>query len=148
MTTQSPVSALRLYPPRAAPPAAEGLDVNLVRAHFAFAETPRIVTNNAASTQSPRELVSLLQTLVPEYENVHRGQSAASRRMSALLDDAYATLAQFVNAPSPRSIVFCRNTTEAINTVMYSLMGELRSGDNVVTTLMEHNSNYVPWYGL
>ncbi|HEV8548436.1 MAG TPA: aminotransferase class V-fold PLP-dependent enzyme [Polyangiaceae bacterium] len=138
-------------PPAASSRAASpfgGLDVSLVRAHFAFAETPRIVTNNAASTQSPRELVSLLQTLVPEYENVHRGQSAASRRMSALLDDAYTTLAQFLNAPSSRGIVFCRNTTEAINTVMYSLMGELRSGDNVVTTLMEHNSNYVPWYGM
>ena len=41
-----------------------------------------------------------------------------------------------------------RNTTEAINAVMYSLLTEFRDGDNVVTTMMEHNSNYVPWHGL
>ena len=131
---------------RAAP--GTGLDVQAIREHFPFASRGRIVTNNAASTQAPRELVSLLQALVPEYENVHRGQSVASRKMSVLFDDAYETMAQFINAPSRRGIVFCRNTTEALNTVMYSLMGELRSGDNIVTTMMEHNSNYVPWYGL
>ena len=41
-----------------------------------------------------------------------------------------------------------RNTTEAINAVMYSLLTEFRDGDNVVTTMMEHNSNYVPWYAM
>jgi cysteine desulfurase/selenocysteine lyase len=68
--------------------------------------------------------------------------------MSELLDAAYDTVAQFLNAPSRRSLVFCRNATEAINTVMYSLLGELRSGDNIVTTMMEHNSNFVPWHAL
>ena len=45
-------------------------------------------------------------------------------------------------------MVVVRNTTEAHNTVMYSLMSEFRDGDNVVTTMMEHNSNYVPWYAM
>ncbi|MDH4119104.1 MAG: aminotransferase class V-fold PLP-dependent enzyme [Acidimicrobiia bacterium] len=49
---------------------------------------------------------------------------------------------------SRRNIVTCRNTTEAHNAVMYSLMTEFRHGDNVVTTMLEHNSNYVPWYAL
>jgi cysteine desulfurase/selenocysteine lyase len=128
--------------------AVQNLDVTRIREHFAFVGRGRVVTNNAASTQPPRELVNLLAELVPEYENVHRGQSGASRAMSALLDDAYGTMAELVNAPSRRSIVFCRNTTEALNMVMYSLLGELRSGDNIVTTLLEHNSNYVPWYAL
>ncbi len=59
------------------------LDVDAIRRHFAFAEGPRIVTNNAASTQPPRELLRLLDALSPGYENVHRGQSRASREMTS-----------------------------------------------------------------
>jgi cysteine desulfurase / selenocysteine lyase len=124
------------------------LDVERVRRHFDFVDRGRIVTNNAASTQAPRELVQLYQELVPGYENVHRGQSTASQTMTELFEGSYDTIAAFVNAPSRRNIVVCRNTTEALNAVMYSLLTEFRDGDNVVTTLMEHNSNYVPWYAM
>ncbi|MFO0584388.1 MAG: aminotransferase class V-fold PLP-dependent enzyme [Anaeromyxobacter sp.] len=133
---------------RPAAPAPDGLDVAAIRAHFAFPAHGRIVTNNAASTQPPTALVRLLGALAPEYENVHRGQSTASRVTTARFEEAYDTIARFIHAPSRRGIVGCRNTTEAHNAVMYMLMTELRDGDNVVTTLMEHNSNYVPWYGL
>jgi cysteine desulfurase/selenocysteine lyase len=122
--------------------------VEAIRSHFAFAASRRVVTNNAASTQPPRELLDLLQELVPEYENVHRGQSSASRATTARFEESYDTIARFINAPGRRSVVAYRNTTEAHNAVMYMLMTEFRDGDNVVTTLMEHNSNYVPWYGL
>ncbi len=124
------------------------LDVEAIRKHFAFPEQGRVVTNNAASTQPPRELLALLAELVPEYENVHRGQSRASRTTTARFEAAYDTIAAFIHAPSRRSIVACRNATEANNAVMHMLMTEFRDGDNVVATLMEHNSNYVPWYGL
>ena len=53
-------------------------DVERIRDHFDFVEGGRIVTNNAATTQSPRELVELLAELVPGYESVHRGRSTAS----------------------------------------------------------------------
>jgi cysteine desulfurase / selenocysteine lyase len=123
-------------------------DVQAIRDHFTFPGLDRVVTNNAASTQPPRELVALYQSLVPGYENVHRGQSSASQRMTALFEESYDTIAQFIGAPGRASIALYRNTTEAINAVMYSLLAEFRDGDNVVTTTMEHNSNYVPWYGL
>ncbi len=87
-------------------------------------------------------------SLAPGYENVHRGQSAASVRMTELFEASYDTIAQFIGAPGRASIALYRNTTEAINAVMYSLLTEFRDGDNVVTTLLEHNSNYVPWHGL
>jgi cysteine desulfurase/selenocysteine lyase len=103
-----------------------------------------VVTNNAASTQPPRELVDLFRTLAPDYENVHRGQSVASQLTTALFEDAYDTIARFINAPSRSNIVITRNATEAHNIVMYSLLTDFRPGDNVVTTMMEHNSNYVP----
>jgi cysteine desulfurase/selenocysteine lyase len=124
------------------------VDVHAVREHFTFPQRGRIVTNNAASTQPPRELVALYRSLAPGYENVHRGQSSASQEMTALFEESYDTIARFVGAPGRASISLYRNTTEAINAVMYSLLTEFRDGDNVVTTTMEHNSNYVPWYAM
>jgi cysteine desulfurase/selenocysteine lyase len=124
------------------------LDTARIRAHFDFPATGRVVTNNAASTQPPRELVSLLGRLTRDYENVHRGQSAASRFTTRLFEESYDTVAAWLNAPGRRNIALFRNTTEAINAVMYSLLTQFRDGDNVVSTLMEHNSNFVPWHGL
>ena len=68
--------------------------------------------------------------------------------MSAEFEESFDTIATWVNASSRRCIATYRNTTEAINAVMYSLLTEFRDGDNVVTTLMEHNSNFVPWHAL
>ncbi|MFC7496906.1 MULTISPECIES: aminotransferase class V-fold PLP-dependent enzyme [unclassified Nocardioides] len=132
----------------AAGSAADGLDVEAMRAHFDFPATGRVVTNNAATTQTPRELIDLYRRLSPWYEGVHRGQSTASQRMTERFEESYDTIATWINAPSRRTIATYRNTTEAINAVMYSQLSEFRDGDNVVTTLMEHNSNFVPWYAL
>jgi cysteine desulfurase/selenocysteine lyase len=124
------------------------VDVQAIRRHFTFPRAGRIVTNNAASTQPPRELLALYTSLAPGYENVHRGQSSASRQMTAQFEASYDTIAELIGAPGRASIALYRNTTEAINAVMYSLLTEFRDGDNVVTTKMEHNSNYVPWYAM
>jgi cysteine desulfurase/selenocysteine lyase len=124
------------------------LDIRAIREHFLFPEAGRIVTNNAASTQPPRELLELYRSLGPGYENVHRGQSSASLAMTALFEESFDTIARFIGAPGRATIAIYRNATEAINAVMYSLLTEFRDGDNVVTTMMEHNSNYVPWYAL
>ena len=123
-------------------------DIQAIRGHFGFPEQGRVVTNNAASTQPARELLQLYHTLAPTYDNVHRGQSDASQITTARFEAAYDDIAHFVGAPSRRNVVVVRNTTEAHNTVMYALMSEFRDGDNVVTTMMEHNSNYVPWYAM
>jgi cysteine desulfurase/selenocysteine lyase len=126
----------------------DGLDVHGVRRHFTFPRLGRILMNNAASTQPPDELLALYRSLAAGYENVHRGQSSASQEMTARFEQAYDTIAEFIGAPGRASIALYRNTTEAINAVMYALLTEFRDGDNVVTTLMEHNSNYVPWYAM
>ena len=124
------------------------LDTHRIRAHFDLARSGRIVTNNAASTQPPRQLLDLYRSLVPSYDNVHRGQSTASQRTTEMFEESYDTIAGWLNAPGRRSIATYRNTTEAHNAVMYSLLTEFRDGDNIVTTMMEHNSNFVPWYAL
>ncbi len=119
-----------------------------IRAEFDFVAAGRIVTNNAASTQPPRRLLDLYRELTVGYENVHRGQSTASKLTTDLFERSFDTIAGWLNAPSRRSICIYRNTTEAHNAVLYSLLTEFRDGDNVVTTMLEHNSNYVPWYAL
>ena len=124
------------------------LDVHAIRKHFLFPGVGRIITNNAASTQPPRELLELHSALAPQYENVHRGQSSASQCTTRRFEAAYDDIARFVGAPGRNSIVVVRNTTEAINAVMYSLLTEFRDGDNVVSTRMEHNSNFVPWHAM
>ncbi len=124
----------------------ESLDTDDIRAQFDFGD--RVVTNNAASTQPPIEVLALYRDLVRTYENVHRGQSDASRATTERFEAAFDTIAAWLGAPGRDTISMHRNTTEAINCVMYTLLTEFRDGDNVVTTLMEHNSNYVPWYGL
>lgn len=123
-------------------------DVENVRKHFPAIRAGRIVTNNAATTQAPDCLLDLHRELALMYENVHRGQSSASVHTTRLFENAYSLVADFIGAESWREIIFYRGTTEAINSVMYSLMTEFRDGDNVVTTYLEHNSNYVPWYAL
>jgi cysteine desulfurase/selenocysteine lyase len=124
------------------------LDVTAIREHFSFPERHRVVTNNAASTQPFTAAVDLYRELAPGYENVHRGQSRASVEMTALFEGAWCDIADFIGSPGPESLALYRGTTEAVNAVMYMLMTELRNGDNVVGTLMEHNSNYVPWHAL
>ncbi len=119
-----------------------------IRKFFPSISSGRIVSNNAATTQVPVQLLDLLKKIVIQYDNVHRGQSSASLLTTARFEDSYDTIAQFIGAPSRKNIILYRNATEAINSVMYSLMTEFKDGDNVISTLMEHNSNYVPWYGL
>jgi len=126
----------------------DGWDVESIRQHFLFPQAGRIATNNAASTQPPRELLALYTALAPQYENVHRGQSSASQHTTRLFEAAYDDIARFVGARSRNNIVLVRNVTEAHNTVMYSLLTGFRDGDNVVATRMEHNSNFVPWYAM
>ena len=124
------------------------INAKKIKKYFPAIKSGRIVSNNAASTQVPVQLLDLLEELIVQYDNVHRGQSASSIKTTKKFEGSYDTIAQFINAPSKKNIILYRNTTEAINSVMYSLMTEFKDGDNVVTTFMEHNSNYIPWYGL
>lgn len=124
------------------------INTKKIRKFFPAIKSGRIISNNAASTQVPIQLLNLLKKLIVQYDNVHRGQSQSSMLTTERFESSYDTIAQFIGATSRENIILYRNATEAINSVMYSLMTEFRDGDNLVTTFMEHNSNYVPWYGL
>ena len=114
------------------------LDVRAIRRHFALPKTGRVAADNAASTPPPRELTGLYRSLAP----------AAPAELTARFAESFGTIAAFIGAPSRSCLALYRNTTEAINAVMYSLLTEFRDGDNVVTTMLEHDSNFLPWYAM
>jgi cysteine desulfurase/selenocysteine lyase len=108
---------------------------------------PLIYFDNAATSQKPR---AVIDALVHYYErdnaNVHRGIHELSNRSTAAFEDARARTAKFINAKSAEEIVFTRGTTEGINLVANSWgMKNVKSGDVILLTEMEHHSNLVPW---
>lgn len=108
---------------------------------------PLTYLDNAASSQKP---LSVLQAMDDYYRqtnaNVHRGVHALSEEATALYEGARGRIARFVDAASSKEIIFTRNATEAINLVAYSWgLDNLRPGDEVLITQMEHHSNIVPW---
>jgi selenocysteine lyase/cysteine desulfurase len=136
------------------------LDTEVIRKHFPFLQenveikaccpnnSKRIVVDNTASTQLPLPLLQNVINSAFTYANIHRGEYTASLHTSYEFERAYNIAANLVNARSWREIIFGRNTTEMINLVMRALQDDFRDGDNIVVTRLEHNSNYVPWYGL
>ena len=106
-----------------------------------------VYLDNAATTQKPE---AVLAAIVDYYHttnaNVHRGAYGLAIRATEAYEAARAKLAGFVNAWAPEGVVFTRGTTEAINLVAGSYgRANLRRGDSVVVTAMDHHSNLVPW---
>ncbi len=107
-----------------------------------------IYFDNAATTQKPRQVIDAICNYYREKNaNIHRGVHMLSQEASELYEEAHYKVAKFINASQAEEIVFVKNTTEAINLVAYSWgIKNLERGDEVLTTLMEHHSNIVPWY--
>src|SRR3989339_337580 len=108
----------------------------------------RIFLDNTASTQMPLQVIEQIARSLFTYANIHRGEYDSSQISTEDFERAYNITANLVNARSWREIIFGRNTTEMINLVMRTTADDYRNGDNVVATRLEHNSNYVPWFGM
>ena len=108
---------------------------------------PLAYLDNGATTQKPQSVIdALVQFYSHDNANVHRGIHTLSERASTAYDQARATIANFIGAESDQELIFTRGTTEAINLVATSYLApRLKAGDVVVTTIMEHHSNFVPW---
>jgi cysteine desulfurase/selenocysteine lyase len=134
---------------------APSLDVAALRADFPFLELeldgrPVAYLDNGASTQKPRAVIARMADFAAhENANVHRGIHELSERATAAYEAARRRAADFLGAPEPENIVFTRGTTEAINLVA-NAWGEanVRAGDTILLTEMEHHSNLVPWQEL
>ncbi len=129
-----------------------GFDVERVRADFPALATevhgkPLVFLDSAASAQKPRAVIdTMCRVYESEYANVHRGAYYLSERATALYEGARDTLRHFLNARDRKEIIFTRNVTEAINLVARTWGREnLKAGDEIVISEMEHHSNIVPW---
>jgi cysteine desulfurase/selenocysteine lyase len=111
---------------------------------------PLVYLDNAASAQKPNAVLDrLTEAYKTEYANVHRGLHYLANAATEAYEGARAKVAKFVNARRNEEIIFTRNVTEAINLVASSF-GEpnIKEGDEIVLSIMEHHSNIVPWHFL
>ena len=111
---------------------------------------PLVYFDNAASTQRPREVIqSIVSCYEEHYANVHRGIHQLAQESDELFDQARETFVQFINAPQPEQCIFTYGTTSGINTVGRSWGdANVRPGDEILLTEMEHHANLVPWQQL
>ncbi len=111
---------------------------------------PLTFLDSAASAPKPRAVIdALADAYGHHYANVHRGIYELSEDATARFENARRAVARFIGAPSEREVVFVRNATEAINLVAYSWgRTNIRAGDLILSTEMEHHANLVPWQQL
>lgn len=127
-------------------------DINKVREDFPILSRevygkPLVYLDNAATTQKP---LCVLDAMREEYlnvnANVHRGVHYLSQKATDLHEAAREKVRQFIHAAKTEEIIFTRGTTEAINLVAASFCAsQMKEGDEVLVTEMEHHSNIVPW---
>lgn len=128
------------------------LDVNQIRADFPVLARrvhgkPLVYLDNAATSQKPEGVIQALDDYYRRYNaNIHRGVHTLAEEATSAYEDARRKVGRFINAYSPREVVFVRNTTEAINLVTLTWgRTNIGKGDVIILTVMEHHSNLVPW---
>jgi cysteine desulfurase/selenocysteine lyase len=125
------------------------MDLSALREDFPLlAQRPELVyLDSAATSQKPRRVIEALKRYYETLNaNVHRGAYRLSAEATEAYEEARRRLARFLNA-EPKEIVFVRNTTEAMNLVAYAWgLRNLKEGDEVLVTEMEHHAGLVPWH--
>jgi len=108
---------------------------------------PLIYFDNAATSQKPKQVIEAIKNFYENHNaNVHRAVHTLSQEASELYENAHEEVARLINAKGMEETIFVRGTTEAINLVAYAWgLYNLKEGDEVVVSLMEHHSNIVPW---
>ncbi|WP_426993508.1 SufS family cysteine desulfurase [Methylomonas sp. CM2] len=108
---------------------------------------PLVYLDNAASCQKPQAVIdAIVHTYSREYANIHRGVHTLSVKATDKFEGAREKVRAFINAKSDKEIIFVRGATEAINLVAQSYgKSQLKAGDEIVISAMEHHANIVPW---
>jgi cysteine desulfurase/selenocysteine lyase len=128
-------------------------DIDMIRADFPILAqehhdgVPLVYLDNAATSQKPLSVIEALDDYYRRYNaNVHRGIHKLSEEATAAYEEARVKIRRFINAPGKRTIIFTRGTTEGMNLVAQTWgRANLKAGDVVLSTQMEHHSNIVPW---
>jgi cysteine desulfurase/selenocysteine lyase len=130
-------------------------DANTIRQDFPILHQevngkPLVYLDNSATSQKPLSVIEAMDTYYREYNaNVHRGIYAISEKASEAYETARKKVGRFINARSWREVVFTRNATESINLVAYTWgQANVKAGDVILTSEMEHHANLVPWQQL
>lgn len=128
------------------------LDVEQIRADFPVLQRevhgkPLVYLDNAATSQKPEAVIQAMGDYYRRYNaNIHRGVHTLAEEATAAYEGARRKVGRFINAYSPREIVFVRNTTEAINLVALTWgRTNVAQDDVIILSVMEHHSNLVPW---
>lgn len=111
---------------------------------------PLVYLDSAASSQKPLAVIEAVNTYYRCYNaNVHRGIYDLSEKASEAYERARKKVARFINAKSWREVIFTRNATESLNLIAYAWgLDNLKAGDTIVSTEMEHHANLIPWQQL
>ena len=136
--------------------ATSSLDVKRIRADFpvlsqkVHGDKPVVYLDNAATSQKPRQVIDAMRDVFESYNaNIHRGVYEFSEKTTAAFEGARDKTARFINAESAREVIFVRNATEGVNLVAYTWGREnIKAGDRIISTVLEHHSNFVPWQQL
>lgn len=109
---------------------------------------PVVYLDSTATSQKPTAVIEAMDVFYRQSNaNINRGVHTLAEESTALYEAAREKVARFINSPSPRQVIFTRNTTESINLVAYSwARTNLKTGDLVILSEMEHHSNLVPWH--
>ncbi|MCL4558069.1 MAG: cysteine desulfurase [Deltaproteobacteria bacterium] len=131
------------------------MDIEKIRKDFPILsrivrDRPLVYLDNAATTQKPSAVIEAISGLYRNYNaNVHRGVYLLAEEATQAYEDSREAVRRFINAGSTEEVVFTRNATEALNLVAYTWAdANIRAGDEIIVTIMEHHSNYVPWFRL
>lgn len=133
-----------------------GFDVTRIRADFPVLTrqirpgVPLVYLDSTATSQKPQVVIEAMDEFYRKSNaNIHRGIHTLAEEATAGYEGARRRVAQFINAPSARQVIFTRNTTESINLVAFTWgRANMNAGDIVILTEMEHHSNLVPWHML
>ncbi|MBI3036359.1 cysteine desulfurase [Candidatus Woesearchaeota archaeon] len=107
---------------------------------------PLVYLDNAATTQKPVQVIQAMNYYYENYNsNVHRAVHKLSQEATVEYDEAHEKVAKFIAATGMEEVIFTKNTTESLNLAANSLSQQLKKGDEIVLTQMEHHSNIVPW---
>ena len=119
-----------------------------VRQDFVLLQnTDRVYFDNAATSQKPKCVIDAVQEFYEKYNaNVLRGLYPLSVEATERYENARKTVQRFIHAACPEEIIFTRNPTESMNLVAYSYgMANLKAGDEILVSILEHHSNILPW---
>lgn len=122
-------------------------DLSHLKADFPILDSGIHFLDSAASAQKPLPVLEAMDRFArTSYANVHRGAYKLSVASTEAYEAARNRVAAFINAPSPNEVAFTRGATTALNTVAFGWgLENLNEGDRILTTVMEHHANLVPW---